>query len=452
MYYNTFMIKIKEPFIAGTFYPREKEELQKLIDSFKENNKNYYKNSTRAVIVPHAGLIFSGRLAYEGINQLDKNIKNLFIFAPAHKVAFEGLALTSYNKWKTPLGNISINKTIGKDLEKSFGAKVNDEALEEEHSIEVQVPIIQDVLQNAKIIPVLIGRADFKQIKEIIEKYYDDEENGFIISSDLSHYLNDEAARKLDVSTAQMIETGNLFGLKFEQACGALGVAGLVEFANQKGFSLIRIDITNSSTTTGDKSRVVGYGSWFLYEGERNQFIKDNHSKFITDLVKLIIKSQFKKERITLHYPQVFDEYSASFVTLEMDGHLRGCIGSIIAHQPLINDIIQHAGNAAFRDGRFRPVSEDEVDKLKVSVSILSNPTRIKFKDEDDLLEQIIPEKDGIIIRDGQYQAVFLPSVWKELPDKKDFLNSLKIKAGLSADYFSYSFEAFRFETVYIEE
>ena len=446
------MEKIKDSSIAGSFYPADKEELINLIEGFKNANKNYYELSARAVIVPHAGLIFSGRLAYEGINQLDRNIKNLFIFAPAHAVGFEGLALTGYDKWQTPLGEIPINQVICDDIAQKYNANFNDDAHEPEHSIEIQIPIIQSVFNDVNIVPILIGRENFEVVGQIIEEYYQDPENGFIISSDLSHFLTDEEAKKLDNTTAQMIETGELSGFRYDQACGALGIAGLVDFANRKGFSLIRIDMTNSAEVTEDKSRVVGYGCWFLYEGDKNQFIKKYYSDALISLVHLVIESKIKSTNVTVNYPQVLDEFGACFVTLEKFGQLRGCIGSIIAHQPLINDLIAHSKDSAFNDYRFNPVTENELNDLKVSISILTSPKSIAFSNEQDLLDKIVPNKDGIIIKDGEYQAVYLPSVWEQLPDKTEFLNSLKVKAGLSADYFSDTFEAYRYETVYIKE
>ena len=446
------MIKVKEPSVAGTFYPSGKEELERIIKNFSEQSKNTYEVKTRAVIVPHAGLVFSGRLSYEGISQLDASIKNLFIIAPCHRTVFKGLALSNYNRWKTPLGNIPVNKALYKELEKKYDAKYNDDAFEEEHSIEVLIPIIQTLFDGVNIVPILYGQENPSTIESIIGEYYPNEENGFIISSDLSHFMSDKNARELDGKTAAMIETGNLFGMKYEQACGSVGIAGLVEYANKNKYSLIRIDMTNSSAINGDKSRVVGYGTWFLYEGEKNKFIKKYYSKFVTDLSRTILKSQFDKKPLTIHYPQVFDEPGACFITLEKEGKLRGCIGSIIAHKSLVADIVENTRNAAFNDYRFNPVEESELDDLKISVSVLTPPEKIDFSDEPDLLNKIVPKKDGIIIKDGKYQAVYLPSVWEELPDKKEFLNSLKIKAGLHSDYFSYTIQAFRFRTIYIKE
>lgn len=446
------MAKIKEPSVAGSFYTDDAQALENQIESFAKYSKNPYEYKTRAVIVPHAGLVYSGRLAYEGISQIDSNVKNIFILAPAHKVGFEGIALSSFDKWKTPLGEIEVNQDICKKLAEKYNAKVNDDAIAPEHAIEIEVPIIQKVFDDVKIIPILIGKTDFRVISNILREYYPNKENGFVISSDLSHFLSDENARKLDNKTAQMIETGNLADFRYEQACGALGIAGLVEFANENNYSLIRIDMTNSSAATNDKSSVVGYGCWFLYEGDKNEFINKYYNNVLIDIVKIVLKTSFTNEKFSINYPRVLDEFGACFVTLEKFGQLRGCIGSIVAHQPLIRDLVQHAKDAAFNDYRFPQVAENELKDIKVSISLLTEPKRIIFANEKDLLNQMVPNIDGIIIKDGKYQAVYLPVVWEQLPNKKDFLNSLKVKAGLSPAYFSETFEAYRFESIYIKE
>ena len=310
------MLKIKEPSVAGSFYTNDKQTLENQIRTFADKNKNEYEYRTRAVIVPHAGLIYSGRLAYEGISQIDSNVKNIFIFAPAHRVAFEGIALSSFDKWKTPLGEIEVNQDICKELQEKFNAKFNDKAIEPEHAIEIEVPIIQSIFEDVKIIPILIGRSDFQIVIDILDEYYKNSENGFVISSDLSHFLSDEKAKGIDNKTAQMIEAGDINGFRFEQACGAIGIAGLVEFANKNNYSIIRIDMTNSSEASGDKSSVVGYGCWFLYEGDKNEFIQKYYEKLVVDIAKTSLRNAFTHENFTMNYPQVFDEYGACFVTL----------------------------------------------------------------------------------------------------------------------------------------
>ncbi len=445
------MNKIKSPSVAGMFYTNNASELNKQIENFAQKSKNNYEYKTRSVIVPHAGLIYSGQLAYDGISALENNLKTLFIFAPAHKIWFEGLALTSYDEWQTPLGNVKVNKEICIQLEKNFGAKINDKALENEHSIEIQLPLIQKIFKDVEIVPVLAGGEKYGKIKDIIKFYWENKEIGFIISSDLSHFLDDAKARKIDRVTAQMIENKEIQNFHQEQACGSVGIMGLVDFAKEKNFSLIRMGLINSAAATGDTNKVVGYGSWFLYEGEKNEFLKKYYSDFIIDIAQKSILSHFEEVSLESMPADVFNQFGACFVTLEKNGALRGCIGSILAQRPLIEDLIENAQNAAFSDPRFKPVTEQEIEELSIAVSLLSEPEKMHFKDEEDLLQQIKPYKDGIIIKDGRYQAVYLPSVWKELSDKKQFLNSLKMKAGLSPDHFSKTFEVYRFNCGYIE-
>lgn len=445
-------MRIKKPSVAGMFYSKNKEELQNQIEYFKNINKNTYEYKTRAVIVPHAGLIYSGRLAYEGISQIDRNIKNIFIFGPSHHVAFEGVAITSFDAWETPLGSIEINKDICIELHNIFNANINDEAFAPEHSIEVELPIIQYIFNNIKIIPILVGNEDVNKIKEIINYYYPNKQNAFIISSDLSHFFTDKEAKKIDEKTARLIESGINYEILSEQACGHIGITGLINFANQNNFSLIRIDQTNSAEISNDLSSVVGYGTWFLFEGTKNDFLKQYYSKFIIDLCKNTLLSAFGKKITSSAYPQIFNQFGACFVTLEENKQLRGCIGSIIAYRPLIEEIIDHTKDAAFNDDRFMPLEQNELQHLEYSVSLLSTPTKVFFENEQDLLNKIIQNKDGIIIKDKGKTGVYLPVVWEQFQNKQDFLNSLKVKAGFTKDYFSNTLEAYKFEATSIKE
>lgn len=447
------MKKIKHPSVAGTFYTSNPKELEQQINSFAQNSTEAYEYKSRAVIVPHAGLVYSGQLAYQGIRQLSKDLTTLFIIAPAHRVPFIGIALSSYDAWETPLGTIDINSAVVEDLQELFEAKINDEAIKDEHSIEIQLPHVQKLFgDEVKIVPILVGTESPDKIRKIIEHYYEkDDKTGFIISSDLSHFLKDSDAKKIDAVTAEMIESLDVEKFNHQQACGSIGVLGLVDFAKSKDYSLIRVGMTNSSAATGDTSSVVGYGSWMLYEDQKNAFLKKYYSNFILNLCKASIESRFSGNEVDFSRPAVFDELGASFVTLEEDDMLRGCIGSIIAHRSVFDDMVSNAQNAAFSDPRFRPVGKDEVEKLSIAVSLLSEPQKMSFDDEEDLLEQIVPYEDGIIIKDGRYQAVYLPSVWEQLPDKKEFLESLKIKAGMSPKHFSETFEAYRYRCEYIK-
>jgi len=281
----------------------------------------------------------------------------------------------------------------------------------------------------------------------LIETYW--ENSSFVISSDLSHYYTQNQCRQIDTYTATIIETGKLECFEPEQACGLIGIKGLVDFANRHGYTMIRTEMYNSGDVSDEKERVVGYGSWFAYEGAKNDFIEKYYSKYILDVArKSIVDGINGEEYIPRSIPTVLTQYGASFVTLKINGQLRGCIGSIFPTKPLILDIIDNSKNAAFQDPRFLPLTIDELESLDVSVSVLSSIERINFKDERDLLSKIYPY--GIIIAEREKRAVYLPVVWEQLPDREIFLNSLKEKAGLPPRYFSRTFEAYKFTALSI--
>jgi AmmeMemoRadiSam system protein B/AmmeMemoRadiSam system protein A len=450
------MKKIRPASVAGKFYPEDRDELANFLENCEENMRKQYDYSARAIIVPHAGYVYSGQLASEGFQYLNKKAKNIFVIAPAHYLGIEGIGVSSFDSWETPLGDIEVNKKISQTLIDDFGAKFADKAIEPEHSLEVQVPFIQKFISEANIVPVLVGDASSEKINNIISHFWKDKDNAFVISSDLSHFYHDTEAQKIDSVTAEMIETQDVSDFSHRQACGYIGMLGLVEFAKKEEFSLIRINLQNSSVTSGDKLRVVGYGSWMLFEGTKEKFIKDNFSELLLDVCQKSIFSgletgkPFKPE--VVDFADVLQQSGASFVTLEIDGELRGCIGSIIAHQSLIEDISKNAFDSAFSDSRFSPLTREEYEDLDIAISLLSAPSQMIFRDEADLLSQIEQDVDGIIIKDGHYRAVYLPSVWEQLPDKKIFLNSLKQKAGLSPSYFAKTLEAYRFRTEYIKK
>lgn len=153
----------------------------------------------------------------------------------------------------------------------------------------------------------------------------------------------------------------------------------------------------------------------------------------------------------TADYSQNLQKHAASFVTLHKSGMLRGCIGALDAYQPLINDIAEHAFAAAFQDPRFPALDSHEYELLKIDISILGPADKIQFDSEDDLLQQIRPNVDGLILEFGYNRGTFLPSVWEQLPDKKEFLNHLKVKAGLPINWWDNTVKVSRYETFSFE-
>jgi hypothetical protein len=298
-----------------------------------------------------------------------------------------------------------------------------------------------------KIIPILVGDCDYRLISDLISSYW--ENSSFVITSDLSHYYPQKESRQIDTYTATIIETGKIDFFQPQQACGLVGIKGLVDFANNNECSMIRSMMYNSGDISKETDKVVGYGSWFLYTDSRNDYIERFYREYVLNAAKSSIEAAVKGEEYIPHeIPTVLTQYGASFVTLKRNDQLRGCIGSVYPTKPLILDIIDNAKNAAFQDSRFEPLEQEELSDLQLSVSILSSIERIDFKDERDLLSKIYPH--GVILAEGERRAVYLPIVWEQLPDREVFLNSLKEKAGFPPDYFSRALEAYKFDATYI--
>ena len=454
----------KKTSFAGSFYPESPDELNNLLESFKEIQTFDYKS--KAIIVPHAGYVYSGHAAMAAFQHLEAS-ENFFIIAPSHHEDFNNIALPEFTYFETPLGNIEVNNKLIAEIAEKFPSIVADEVFENEHSIEVQLPFIQNLFmphkQNAvdfvknlkklgkkiRIVPILVGNCDYRLISDLISTYW--ENSSFIISSDLSHYYTQQQCRQIDTYTATVIETGRIEFLEQQQACGLIGIKGLVDFANNNECAMIRAEMYNSGDISSDKDKVVGYGSWFMYEDSRNDFIETYFSKYVLKTAKASIIASINQEEFIPHkIPAVLTQFGASFVTLKLNGELRGCIGSVYPTKPLILDIIDNAKNAAFQDPRFEPLTVEELEGLEISVSILSAIERIDFKDERDLLSKIHPH--GVILVERDKRAVYLPVVWEQLPDKEIFLNSLKEIAGLPPNYFSKTIEAYKFDAIEIFE
>ena len=453
----------KLPTFAGSFYPENPDELTNLLNSYVQEQKIAYKS--KAIIVPHAGVYYSGYAAMSGFQHLDLN-ENIFIIAPSHHESFNNIAMPEYTYFDTPLGSLEVNNRLIKNISEKFPCLISNEIFEREHSIEVQLPFIQHIFcpksqsamdfvkglkkigKRIKIVPILVGNCDYRLISDLISTYW--EMSSFVISSDLSHYYTQSECRQLDTYTATIIETGKLEYFQSQQACGLVGIMGLVDFANRNDCSMIRSMIYNSGDISKETDKVVGYGSWFLYTDSKNDFIERFYSKYVYNIVKTTIYAALNGEEfIPRDIPSILTQYGASFVTLKIKDKLRGCIGSIYPTKPLILDLIDNAKNAAFQDPRFEPLTMQEFENdLQITVSILSSIERINFKDERDLLSKIYPH--GVIISEQDRRAVYLPEVWEQLPERDIFLNSLKEKAGMRPDYFSKRLEAYKFDTIVI--
>ncbi len=263
---------IRKPAVAGTFYSDDPEALSSQISAFLRGIPATEGSAPKAIIVPHAGYVYSGATAASAYGLLipHKNkIKRVVLMGPCHRVALSGAALSSANAFATPLGNVEIDHTMDDALFGLPHAQVAlfDETHKNEHSLEVQLPFLQSVLGNDfKLIPLVVGDAHADEIVEILEALWGNDETLIVISSDLSHYLNYDGAKKVDEKTCAAIENFDTDAIGDYQACGRVPLKGLLKIAEKKGLKVTTLDLRNSGDTSGPRDRVVGYGAWSFNE------------------------------------------------------------------------------------------------------------------------------------------------------------------------------------------
>ncbi|MEA1989063.1 MAG: AmmeMemoRadiSam system protein B [Pseudomonadota bacterium] len=270
------MVSVRPPAVSGMFYPGNKQEISDFFaecENFSLIKHTHSNPIPRALILPHAGYIYSGCAAYEGYQYwqaASEKIKTVVVIGPAHRVAFEGIATVGVELLETPLGLVEVDGDLRDYMIKEGLISVADQAHAAEHSIEVHLPFIQSMLPNAKILPLLDGMVSADKVKKIIESLWNDSGVYFVISSDLSHFHSYDEAKAIDKQTANLIESGDWQALNGNRACGYIGIQGLLKMQVSHSLKLEQIRLINSGDTAGDKQRVVGYGSWAVFEQEVN--------------------------------------------------------------------------------------------------------------------------------------------------------------------------------------
>jgi len=262
------MVVVRHPAVAGTFYPAAPLVLQTMVKKFLHGATQYANLPLpKAIIAPHAGYIYSGPIAasaYACLQHAKNKVKNVVILAPAHRYPICGLATTTADYYETPLGNVKINSDIVNKLFAFPFISRAEAAYDTEHALEVQLPFLQELLDDFALIPLLVGRATIGQVATILREVWNGNETLIVISSDLSHYHEYEKAQKVDNITAQAILTMNVATLDPEMACGYTAICGLLTVAAEKNGHISLVDLRNSGDTAGDKSQVVGYGAFHL--------------------------------------------------------------------------------------------------------------------------------------------------------------------------------------------
>ncbi len=431
------MRSIRPAAVAGMFYPADARELVLELDAMLGHSAGagLAPGFPKALIVPHAGYIYSGNVAAEAYDRLRPArgiVRRVVLLGPCHRVPVRGLALPDALAFATPLGEVPLDRDAIASLAGLPQVVVSSAVHAEEHALEVQLPFLQRVLGEFRLVPLAVGAATPAQVAEVIEKLWGGEETLIVVSSDLSHFHPYDEACAIDRGTAQAILAYDS-DIDHKQACGATPVAGLLLAARRHKLNVELLDLRNSGDTAGGKGRVVGYASFAFWAGAPD--FDDAHGRTLLAIARNSIEAKLGVSALSpLPDEAWLKPARATFVTLTQNGGLRGCIGSLEAHRPLGEDVSHNARAAAFSDPRFAPLAAEELAKTRVEVSLLSTPKQLAFADHADLIAQLHPGEDGLILECAGARGTFLPQVWESLPDPEQFVAQLKRKAGLSPE------------------
>ena len=253
------------PTVAGSWYPGQRAALERQIDALLSATEERPRaGRPLALVSPHAGLIYSGPIAasaYAGMQKLAGQIRRVVLLGPAHRVAFYGIAVPTVTSFSTPLGEVQLARDELDALCNIEGVGLSDQAHQFEHCLEVQLPFLQHCLGDFKLLPMLAGSCTQELVSQVLDAVWGGEETLILISSDLSHFHDYETARRLDRQTADSIMALKT-PLPEGGACGHLGIEGLLPLIRSKGLKPVELDLRNSGDTCGDKSSVVGYGTF----------------------------------------------------------------------------------------------------------------------------------------------------------------------------------------------
>ena len=444
--------KVRPPNVAGLFYPSDGEALRREVDA-RLGQICPEGPAPKALIAPHAGYRYSGPIAasaYARLKPRAHEIRRVVLLGPTHYHPIHGVAVPGTESFQTPLGRVPVDMaSIRRALECGFVRRF-DPAFEREHSLEVHLPFLMRALPRFTVVPLLVGKASPLRIDTLLETLWGGLETVIVVSSDLSHYLDYESARRLDAKTSEAIVTLRHDAIGDEQACGRYAMNGLLHLAKRRGLEARVIDVRNSGDTAGPRDRVVGYGAYAFFEPAHDA-LGPEARRHLLGIAARSIRHGIEHGKacdVDLdRLPPVLRERRATFVTLESSRRLRGCIGSLEAARPLAEDVAHNAHAAAFADPRFPPVEEDELEGLGVRISVLSPPLPMQVMSEADLVAQLRPGIDGLTIQDGDKSATFLPSVWKDIPEPERFVRELARKAGWPVGHWSETVRTWRYTT-----
>lgn len=452
------MEDIREPVVAGTFYPDKPDILSRDVKRYLENaKKEKIGDEIIALVSPHAGYMYSGQVAAYAYKLIEgKTFDSVIVVAPSHYSRFKGASIYDRGGYRTPLGIVPIDIELSKKMmEKRKEIQFLPEAHAQEHSLEVQIPFLQITLKTFKLVPIVMepywSWETCQYLASAIAETLKGKNVLLIASSDLSHFHSYEKAVDLDKIVLNHIERFDTEGMNRDlksgrcEACGGGPIISIMLAAKALGANKGRvIKYLNSGDVTGDRSRVVGYAAGVFYKtlggiekmkGEKKVGIdlglSEQDKKTLHHIAKTVIENKVKGKTVPEFKVEspTLKENRGAFVTINKKGQLRGCIGYIEGHGPLHKTIEEMAEAAAFRDPRFTPVKEKELPELEIEISVLT-PLR-KITD----INEIEVGKHGIYIKKGWFSGLLLPQVATEYGwDRQTFLEHTCQKAGLPSN------------------
>lgn len=457
---------IRKPAVAGQFYSASADTLANDVDGFLKSAGVSHADDVRAVIVPHAGYVFSGAMAAKAYMRINpaREYKRVFLLGPSHKAAFDGASVDNqFGAYATPLGNVEIDINVCNDLLRADGVFCClPKAHDGEHCLEVQLPFLQRHLDKMPpIVPIIIGTQDLDKLQRVAKALqpYFTADNLFVISSDFSHYPRYDDAVEVDGITGQAIEKASLtefvgaindnasrhISNLYTSACGQSPIAVLLMMMSDGGgLTMEHLGYCNSGDSPyGDHDGVVGYHAFAVTGGkaEGGGAEKDAAFGLTADEMRTLLGIARRTIENTLNgnggqpcdttkLSETLKARCGAFVTLTSGGRLRGCIGNLVGYRPLYATVEEMAKSAAFEDPRFYPVRRDELNDIKIEISVLSPLRRISSIDEFQL------GRHGLYIVKGASSGTFLPQVADETDWTKEefFGHCSRDKAGLGWD------------------
>jgi AmmeMemoRadiSam system protein B/AmmeMemoRadiSam system protein A len=454
------MKEIREPALAGSWYPGDPETLSRDVKRYLENaKKEKVEGEIVALVSPHAGYMYSGQVAAHAYKLVEGvAFESVIVVGPSHRFPFKGASLWDRGGFRTPLGVVAVDVELSKKMmEKRKEIRYIPEAHHQENSLELQIPFLQTVLKPFKLVPITMepdwSWETCQYLASAIAETVKGKRVLLVASTDLSHYYSYNIAVELDRIVLNHIERFDIEGLNRDlksnraEACGGGPVVAIMLAAKMLGANRGKVlKYANSGDVTGDRGRVVGYAAAAFYKtaGGKEKMkeekmkeekkvgvdlgLNEEEKKTLHHIARAVIENKARGKAVPefkIESP-VLKENRGAFVTIHKKGQLRGCIGYIEGHGPLHKTIEEMAEAAAFRDPRFTPVKEKELPELEFEISVLTPLKRIKDVNE------IQVGKHGIYIKKGWYSGLLLPQVATEYGwDRMTFLEHTCQKAGL---------------------